>query len=192
MTIKRKEIMKQMRETSDKENLVKSYDDLANSNLPENLPFITYDEAKKATKLLVKKFGKKKDATPSRFRNYPINLEIRKCWVCLSGNSSTLQRGWRRLIHDLAHRLFRFRSPSLPDHCALQAEFEGQMISFVIQSNWLNGILKQKPKVILSSDQKKEMKIRKLNMSILKWERKIKLANTFLKKYKSKLKRLTN
>ena len=29
-------------------------------------------------------------------------------------------------------------------------------------------------------------------MAVLKWERKIKLANTFLKKYKSKLKRATN
>jgi len=184
--------MEKMRETSDKENLIKSYDDLANSNLPESLPFITHDEAKKATRLLVKKFGKMKDATPLRYRNYPTNLEIKKCWVCLSGNSSTLQRGWRRLIHDLAHRLFRFRSPSLPDHCALQAEFEGQMINFVIQSNWLNGILKPKPKVVLSSVQKKERKIIKLNLSISKWERKIKLANTFLKKYKLKLKRLNN
>lgn len=36
-----------MRETSDKENLVKSYNDLANSILPDNLPYITHDEAKK-------------------------------------------------------------------------------------------------------------------------------------------------
>ncbi len=184
--------MKQMRETSDRKNLVKFYDDLANSILPDNLPYITNDEAKKASRLLARKFGNKKDAAPSRYRNYPINLHIRKCWVCLSGDSSSLSRGWRRLIHDLAHMLFRYRSPSLPDHCALQAEFEGQMIRYVIQSSWLNGKLKQKPKTELSSDQKKEMKITKLKMAVLKWERKIKLANTFLKKYKSKLKRATN
>jgi hypothetical protein len=184
--------MKQMRETSDKENLVKSYDNLANSILPETLPYITYDEARKASRLLARKFGNKKDAAPSRYGNYPINLHIRKCWVCLSGDSSLLSRGWRRLIHDLAHRLFKYRSPSLPDHCALQAEFEGQVIRYVLQSGWLDGKLKQKPKAKISSDQKKEMKITKLRMAVLKWERKIKLANTFLKKYKSKLRRATN
>ena len=131
--------MKQMRETSDKENLVKSYDNLANSILPETLPYITYDEAKKASRLLARKFGNKKDAAPSRYGNYPINLHIRKCWVCLSGDSALLSRGWRRLIHDLAHRLFKYRSPSLPDHCALQAEFEGQVIRYVLQSGWLDG-----------------------------------------------------
>jgi len=45
-----------MRETSDKWNLVKSYD-LANSILPKELPYITYEEANKAAELLARKFG---------------------------------------------------------------------------------------------------------------------------------------
>ena len=182
--------MKQMRETSDRENLVKSYNDLANSILPETLPYITYDEAKKATKLLARKFGKLKDASPFKTRNFPTNLEIRKCWVCLSGDASLLSRGWRRLIHDMAHRLFRYRSPSLPDHCSLQAEFEGQIIKYVLQSGWLNGTLKPKIKVI-PKDELLNQKINHFRDLIFKWEKRQKITLTYLKKYRAKLKRLS-
>ncbi|BAQ89164.1 hypothetical protein [uncultured Mediterranean phage uvMED] len=180
-----------MKETSDKKNLVKSYD-LANSILPKELPFITYKEADKAARLLAKKFGKLKDAAPTRYRNYPTNIRIRKCWICLSGDSSTLHRGWRRLIHDMAHRLFRYRSPNMPDHCKLQADFEAEMVSYVNQSGWLNGLLKPKAKPKLSNDEKRNIKIIRLKENILRWETKIKRGNTYLKKYKTKLKRLSN
>lgn len=180
-----------MRETSDKENLVKSYD-LANSILPKELPYITYEEADKAAKLLARKFGKLKDAAPIRYRNYPTNIRIRKCWICLSGDSSELHKGWRRLIHDMAHRLFRYRNPNLPDHCKLQADFEAEMVSYVNQSGWLNGSLKPKAKPKLSNDEKRNVKIIRLKQNILRWETKIKRGNTYLKKYKAKLKRLSN
>ena len=180
-----------MRETSDKWNLVKSYD-LANSILPKELPYITYEEANKAAKLLARKFGKLKDAAPIRYRNYPTNIRIRKCWVCLSGDSSTLNKGWRRLIHDMAHRLFKYRNPNLPDHCKLQADFEADMVTYVNQSGWLNGLLKPKVQPKLSNDEKRNIKIIRLKQNILRWETKIKRGNTYLKKYKNKLKRLSN
>ena len=59
--------MPQQRETSDKKNLRKSYDK-ANSILPKTLPYITYDEAKKSSRLLISKFGKLKDASPNNYR----------------------------------------------------------------------------------------------------------------------------
>ena len=178
------------RETNDKVGLRNAYKK-ANSTLPKELPFITFAEAERASRLLASKFGKLKDASPSKI--YPMykKQRVRKVWVCLSGNSSTLSRGWRRLIHDMAHRIFRYRNPSLPNHCTFQADLEAEICEYVNKSGWLDGSLKTKPKPKLSSEEKKVIKIELVKGNILRWETKIKRANTYLKKYKAKLKRLT-
>ena len=176
----------QQRETSDKKNLRKSYDK-ANSILPKTLPYITYEESKRASRLLVSKFGKLKDASPNNFRPMYKNVMVRKVWVCLSGDPSTLNRGWRRLIHDLAHRIFRYKSPSLPDHCQFQADFESELVAYVTKSGWLDGVLKPKI-VVLSNEEKRLKKIKHLQFLIERWQRKQKIANTFIRKYHKKLK----
>ena len=135
-----------------KYNTIKKYQD-CNSTLPKDLPYITKVEAQRAYRLLVRKFGRKqvpgykgygsqKDRTwinrkmsvreirplklingsYKRFKSY--ETWTRKCWICLSGNPSTLHNGWRRLIHDVAHDIFSWRSPGLPDHCKFQADLE--------------------------------------------------------------------
>ncbi len=178
----------QQRETIDKKNLRQAYKK-ANSILPKDLPYITYDEAKRASRLLVSKFGKLKDASPNRFYPMSKKQEVRKVWICLSGNPSTLSRGWRRLIHDMAHRIFRYRSPSLPDHCKFQADFEALLVEFVNQSGWLNGTLKPKIKV-LSRNDKFNIKVESTQNLIKSWKTKQVRANNKLKKLQSKLKRL--
>ena len=179
--------MKQ-RETSDKKNLRKSYDK-ANSILPKTLPYITYDEAKRASKLLIGKFGKLKDASPNNFRPMYKNVRVRKVWVCLSGDPSTLNRGWRRLIHDLAHRIFRYKSPSLPAHCQFQADFEAELVAYVNKAGWLNGGLKPKV-VVLTKEEKRQKKLDHYQKLINKWQTKMKLATTFVRKYNKKVKYL--
>ena len=79
----------QQRETSDKKNLRKAYEE-ANSILPKTLPYITNKEAEKVYSLLVRKFGKRKNAAPGKLYNMQYKTNIRKVWVCLSGNSSSL------------------------------------------------------------------------------------------------------
>jgi hypothetical protein len=176
-------------ETRDKKSLSDAYKK-ANSTLPKELPYITFEEAKRASRLLASKFGKLKDASPSRFFPMSKKRYVRKVWICLSGNPSTLHRGWRRLIHDMAHDIFTFRNPKLPDHCTFQADLEAEVCEYVLKSGWLNGSLKPKLKPKLSNDEKKVIKIKKFENIILRWETKIKRANTYLKKYKAKLKRL--
>ena len=178
------------RETNDKVGLRNAYKK-ANSTLPKELPFITFAEAERASRLLASKFGKLKDASPSKI--YPMykKQRVRKVWVCLSGNPSTLHNGWRRLIHDVAHDIFSWRSPGLPDHCKFQADLEAEICEYVLKSGWLNGSLKPKPLPKLSNDEKKVIKIKRFEANILRWETKIKRANTYLKKYKTKLKRLS-
>ena len=46
----------------------------ANSTLPDTLPYITVEEAQRAYKRLVRKFGKAKDAAP----NTTFDMRVRK------------------------------------------------------------------------------------------------------------------
>ena len=181
-----------MRETIDKVGLQKSYEK-ANSTLPKNLPYIENKEAMRVYRRLIRKFGRAEKMIFDKWVKVKMPFqyrEPRKVWVCLSGNPSSLHNGWRRLIHDVAHDIFSWRSPGLPDHCKQQADLEAEIGEYVNKSGWLNGSLKIKPKPKLSNDEKKIIKIKRFEDNILRWETKIKRANTYLKKYKTKLKRL--
>jgi hypothetical protein len=63
------------------------------------------------------------------------------------------------------------------------------MAQFVIDSGWLEGKLKSKPKAKPTWDEKRNAKIINLEKLIKSWETKEKRARTYIKKYKAKLKR---
>ena len=190
-------------------NTMKKYRD-CNSTLPDVLPYITKEEAQRAYRLLVKKFGRKKTARPKGYGTHRdfewVNRKMfvrerrplgkksyetwtRKCWICLSGDPSTLHNGWRRLIHDVSHMVHKWLRPNMNHHCYQQAELELDMIKYVQFKGWLNGTLKKK-KIVLSPEDKKLKKIKHFEALVKKWETKNKTTLTYLKKYKAKLKRL--
>lgn len=169
-----------------------------NNTLPDNLPYITKEECKKAYVLLVKKFGRKETRHPYKDewekRKMPIQIYAkhpRKCWVCLSGEASDLSRGWRRLIHDVSHMVHRWLRPKSPDHCYQQAELELDMIKYVQVQGWLGGSLKPKI-IVISKDEQLDRKINHLQNLISKWQRRQKIANTFIRKYNKKVKYYQN
>jgi hypothetical protein len=152
---------------------------------------------------LTRKFGRKKIARLNRSgtwgeykwvnKKMPIQIyarEPRRCWICLSGDPSTLHNGWRRLIHDVSHMVHKWLRPNLNHHCYQQAELELNMIKYVQFKGWLNGTLKKKI-IVLSPEDKKLTKIKHLEALVKKWETKNKTTLTYMKKYKTKLKRLT-
>ena len=163
---------------------------------PDEIPPITKEEAFKAYKLLTRKFGSKK--VWSEYYNkwetkklYIGRRRPRRCWICLSGNCNLLDRGWRRLVHDISHRVYDFRFPqSSRDHNIAQARIEQEMAQYVIDSGWLDGKLKSKPKAKLTKDEKQTARIKNLIKLIRSWERKETTAKTYIKKYRLKLKRL--
>ena len=63
------------------------------------------------------------------------------------------------------------------------------MAKYVVDQGWLNGVLKPKV-VILSKDEKQKKKLEHYQKLISKWQTKLKLANTFIKKYNKKKKYL--
>ena len=167
-----------------------------NNTLPKELPYITKDEAVRAYKLLVRKFGRKQTRHPwkDKWMNRKMSVHRfeknpRKCWVCLSGNPHGLHRGWRRLIHDVSHLVHRWLRPKAPHHCYQQADLELEMIKFVLQKDWLNGVLKTKV-VVLTKDEKRQKKLKHYKDLINKWQRKQKLAITFIRKYNRRVKYL--
>ena len=163
---------------------------------PEKLPPITKEEAFKAYKILTKKFGSKEVWLPWEKQWVTKKLHAgrrrpRRCWICLSGNCNTLSRGWRRLAHDVSHRVYDFRFPkSSRDHNIAQAKIEKEMAQYVIDSGWLDGKLKSKPKPKPTKDEKQTAKTKNLIKLIRSWERKEATAKTYIKKYRLKLKRL--
>ena len=198
---------------------------------PEKLPILEKDEAERAYKRLIVKFGTKKvwDGYPSKWitekmkirqirkRGAPLGnanprywkTEVRKCWLSLNGDTNDLHKGWRRLIHDVSHYVYHFRFPNNSEgHNIAQAKIEQEMAQFVIDSGWLEGKLKSKPKINpnlkyyqeylyngltpaeAERQSRKTVKINHLVKLIRSWERKETTAKTYIKKYQLKLKRI--
>ena len=94
------------------------------------------------------------------------------------------------MIHDTSHKVWRYRYPTQHfSHSARQAELELEMINYVKSSGWLEGSLKSQ---VLSKEEKKFEKVEHFKKLLNKWEAKQKFASTFVKKYKRRLKRLSN
>ena len=168
-----------------------------NRQFPKDLPYITKEEAFKGYKLLMNKFGKKKVRNLSNTKWITKKLiagrtRPRKCWIALSGDPSSLSKGWRRLIHDVSHRIYDFQNPnSSRDHSHKQAEIELEIGQYVMDKGWLEGKLKPKAKPILTKDEKVAKKISNFEKLLSRWETKQKTAHTYIKKYKTKIKRLS-
>ena len=152
------------------------------------IPYITRYEVRKALDKLTFIFGKKKFA-PINTRWNMQKPRIVKSMICLSGNSQSLDRGWRDLIHTFSHWNYNYRNgyKNHFHHSYKQAELEFEITKFVISSGWLEGTLK--PKIVIKSKEEKRLeKIKHLSTLIEKWQRKQKIANTFIRKYNKKLK----
>ena len=177
-----------------------------NNTLPDNLPYLTKEECKKAYPLLVRKFGRKETRHPYKdewvkrkmgirkvrpMGKKTYETYVRKCWICLSGSPNELSKGWRRLIHDVSHMVHTWLRPNLPDHCYQQAELELDMIKYIQFKGWLKGSLKPKL-IVLTKDEQLVKKINHLETLINKWQRRQKTAITFIRKYNKKLKYYQN
>ena len=164
------------------------------------IPYISRKEAEQGMRKLIIKFGKSHFAPPSwvsedgkqvikRKNLNPRRFRVLKSFICLSGNPQTLHRGWRDLIHTCSHWVYNYRKgyKNHFGHSQEQAKLEYDMSKYVISSGWLEGGLKPKI-VILSKDEKRLKTIKHLQNLIERWQRKQKIANTFIRKYHKKLK----
>ena len=170
---------------------------------PDELPILEKIEAERAYKRLINKFGSKKIRYYDKWINRKLKVyrirkrgtktwktEVRKCWLSLNGDTNSLSKGWRRLVHDVSHYVYDFRFPNSRDHNIAQAKIEQEMAQFVIDSGWLEGKLKPIIKQPLTKDEKKSKKLLNFEKLLKKWESKMNLANTKVKIYKRRIKNL--
>tara|TARA_R110002020_G_scaffold43261_4_gene125985 strand:+ start:6522 stop:7082 length:561 start_codon:yes stop_codon:yes gene_type:complete len=162
---------------------------------PDELPILEKVEAQRAYKRLITKFGKKK--VWCEYLNewetkklYAGRKRPRKCWLSLNGDTNSLSKGWRRLVHDVSHYVHDFRFSNSKDHNIAQAKIEFEMAKFVIDSGWLQGKLKPKIKPLLTKEEKNNKKILHYQSLLKRWETKHNLATTKIKIYRKKLKNL--
>ena len=82
---------------------------------------------------------------------------IVKSMICLSGDPTTLSKGWRDLIHTISHWVYNYRKgyKNHFGHSYQQAELELEISKFVISSGWLEGGLKSKV-IILTKEEKRQ------------------------------------
>ena len=166
------------------------YEEVNNLWKDVKVPYITRLESEKAKNLLIKKFGSKRFMPPGISSMKGKKYRVRKTWICLSGDPSTLRKGWRDLVHEISHWVYWRRFPGRRfNHSFQQAEIEFEMSQFIISSGWLDGGLKPKV-VVLSKEEKRQKKLDHYQKLINRWQTKMKLATTFIRKYNKKVKYL--
>lgn len=156
--------------------------DLANTIWPAEIPAITRAEATKATALLVRRFARKSEgrANAGKFSR----TRVRTCWVCLSGETNTLHKGWRRLVHDLSHRIHRWQFPAFSPHNPHHAALEAEMGRYVLEQGWLSGTLKPAPKTAPTLGETRAKRLANTRAKLARWQTKLRRAQTAIKKMK--------
>lgn len=137
---------------------------------PAAIPPITREEARRASRKLARHFG----GRPRR--------EPRRCWVATSGQVGTIRRGWRRLVHDVSHRVWREQAPAARGHGKWHADLEREMVAYVVARGWLAGTLRAPEKATpVSLDARRAKRALHLAAQVAKWTRRKKLATTKLR-----------
>jgi hypothetical protein len=151
-------------------------------------PAITRHEAEAALKVLYREFGKLEDACATRTvpmgKSLDIRQFVRRCWIALKPTTGN-NRGWGRLIHDVGHRVYRFRHPGQRPHGPGEEVIETHIAYYIRhQTDWLTGSLKETPK-------QKTHKVPILEARLARWQAKAKRANTAIKKLNRQIKYYT-
>jgi hypothetical protein len=154
-------------------------------------PAVNRREAGKAAKLLIRVFGKPEDASAVRelhMRKSGLLREwtdgdstgSRRCWASQSPTKE-FHKGWGRLIHDMAHMVYRYRHPGQRPHGDGEGAIEFQIAYFVrYNTDWLKGSLRAK-KIVKANP------LPALEDRLELWQSKLKRAENAIKKLNRKI-----
>jgi hypothetical protein len=173
---------------------VARYADINSASIcPPECPAITRIEAERAAYRLCKKFGPERwRATSNKWGRWIGPSQVRRVW--LSKAATTRHgKGWRRLAHDVSHRIFRGHYPDRRPHDPLHAHYERQIVAHIVESGWLNGVLlpkTRKPKPTPTKHETRSAELAKIDGAVTRWESKAKRAKNALAKLHAKRKRI--
>lgn len=156
--------------------------ELANTIWP-SLPTCSRIEAERAARALFRRFGGKLDyprqPADARFRR------VRRCWIA-SRPDAGLNRGWRRIVHDVSHEIFRLRYPQFRPHHPLHARLENEIAAYVVhETDWMRGGLKAAAKDRSDEERASDQATARASLVLKREER----ARKALARNESKLKR---
>src|SRR3990167_7198589 len=115
-----------------------------NATWPTPLPLVTRHEAQRAAAALFRHFGKADTAVGRTrgIRRRAATVEVRRLWITKDrAAAQSLRCGWRRLVHDVAHKVHRWRYPERRPHAPLHEPLEAEMVAYVLGRGWLSGKL---------------------------------------------------
>lgn len=144
-----------------------TYDDV-NAAWTDCAPLSRIDAQRYARKLVLK-FGGRKWLGVSRWR--------KQVWGSSKATRNERNAGWRRMVHDVGHRLFERMHPTLKAHSGRHAGFELAMIQYVVAQGW---------NTLKTVDRRGELlaEIRRVDALTKRWETKAARARTALSKYR--------
>lgn len=117
--------------------------DPVNSVWKRALPPITREEAGRAARKLLVRFGVR-DSGRMHGGQFERASTVRRVWIANKARDNSPRKGWPRLVHDVSHLVFRFRYPEKLPHDPLHARLELEMTQHVLDEGWLDGKLKPK------------------------------------------------
>lgn len=144
------------------------YYEKVNSAWPVTLPSITRAEGARAARKLIHHFHRRRKVRWSR-----------RCWIAVTPEANTLHRGWRRLVHDVSHRVFDLTHPNSTNHGGLHAKLEQAMVEYVVAQGWLGGPLRP-AQVRSRAVPSPADKLARVRASMKRWLTKKKRAETAL------------
>jgi hypothetical protein len=174
----------------------------ADVNDGTTFPAITSAEATRALTLLVREFGKPKDAAPRSDINgepkaprplaktnvpdlWTDRHGYRRVWVSPKPTVGH-HKGWGRLVHDVSHMVHRYRNPYARSHEGDHHRLEAEIMAYVKASGWLTGTLRPAPKAKPTRDDRRAA----LEARLARWQSKERRAATAIRKIKRKLARM--
>jgi hypothetical protein len=145
---------------------------------PEQIPYLTREEAERAEKRLYRKFGRRDNGRHLLGCRYPTGG-----WTCVTGEPDGRSRGWRALAHDISHDLHRWLYPNKTPHGSFHSIIEREVIAYIVGSGWLDGKLKSKERAKPTVADRRQQRLANTRAKVAQWKRKLKLAQTKLKGY---------
>jgi hypothetical protein len=149
-------------------------------NTGHTYPAITQAQALRYARKLVRHFGSLRFASSNVTRPKVLPHTSRRCWASTTPTTS-LSKGWARMIHDCSHSVFRWRHPGFRPHDGGHAVLEREMRDYVHAQGWLE------PAPLKPQADTTAPKRARLEATVARWERKLKLATTMLRKNRRRL-----
>lgn len=156
--------------------------------LPAQLPPLSRIEADRAQHRLIAHFGRKELGSVNQLYDAPL-WRVRACWVTRKPTGGHF-KGWGRLVHDVAHYIFRRRHPSFAPHAGGHAALEIEIAQYVVAKGWLEGALAPPKKAKTGTAAARIDRLNRISAGIKRWESKERRAANALKKLRRQFKAL--